>query len=483
MTTHARERVVALFARHYGAPPAEITDVAPDGSSRRYFRMPTSDGQTVIGGYGSDRRENRAFLSFSSALRAAGLPVPEILADNRRQGVWLEEDLGDSTLFDLLSAARTDPTDAFPDGLLALYSSVVRILPRFQVDGGQAVNFRVAYPRRAFDRQSMLWDLNYFKYHFLKLAHVPFDEARLERDFSKLVRFLLEADREHFMYRDFQSRNIMVRDGEPWFIDYQGGRRGALQYDVASLLYDAKADLPAAVRDELLHRYLEALEEVGGADPAGFMRHYLGFVLIRILQAMGAYGYRGFFERKPRFLESVPYAARNLSGLLREGLPISLPELEASLSKIVERWAGDEPQGSEESALRVDVTSFSYRIGYPEDRAGHGGGYVFDCRGITNPGRRAEFAHMTGLDDPVAEFLAAQSEATVFWDGVRHLTESHVDEYRRRSFSSLSIAFGCTGGQHRSVYFAERLARHLSDRYPELEVVVRHRERGSWPTS
>jgi aminoglycoside/choline kinase family phosphotransferase len=480
MTENARDRVARLFARQYGAPPASISAVAADGSARRYFRMPTPEGGTVIGGYGSDRRENRAFLSFSSSFRTAGLPVPEILAENRRQGIWLEEDLGDDSLFDLLAAARSE-SGAFPDEMLELYSAVVRILPRFQVDGGRVVNFRVAYPRRAFDRQSMAWDLNYFKYHFLKLAHVSFDEARLERDFSKLLRFLLEADREHFMYRDFQSRNIMVRAGEPWFIDYQGGRRGALQYDVASLLYDAKADLPSGVREALLHCYVEALEEVAGVDAATFMVHYRGFVLIRIMQAMGAYGYRGFFERKPRFLQSVPYAARNISDFLEEGLPVPLPELEAVFSRIARRWADDESQNGQESALRVDVTSFSYRTGYPEDRAGHGGGYVFDCRGISNPGRRAEFVHMNGLDDPVASFLEAQPEATSFWEGVRRLTESHVEAYRRRSFSSLSIGFGCTGGQHRSVYFAERLTRHLAELYPDLEVVVTHRERGSWP--
>ena len=483
MTADARERVVRLFEREYGGGPSKIVTVASDGSARRYFRLQAPDGGTVIGGYGSDRRENRAFLSFSSSLRAAGLPVPAILAESRRQGVWLEEDLGDQTLFDLLSAARVERDGGFPDDVLELYMDVVRILPRFQIEGARAVNFRLAYPRRAFDRQSMLWDLNYFKYHFLKLAHVPFDEARLERDFSRLVRFLLEADRQHFLYRDFQSRNIMVRDGEPWFIDYQGGRRGALQYDIASLLYDAKADLPAAVREHLLDCYVEALEALAGVGAGEFMVHYRGFVLIRIMQAMGAYGYRGFYERKPRFLQSVPFAARNLSELMEDGLPIPLPELETVFSHVVQRWAGEESASRDESELLVDVTSFSYRIGYPEDRAGHGGGYVFDCRAITNPGRQVEFEHLTGLDEPVARFLEAQPEAGVFWDAVRQMAESHVEAYRRRGFSSLSIGFGCTGGQHRSVYFADRLAGHLSERYPDLQVVVTHRERDTWPAS
>lgn len=478
---NARDRVVRLYTRHFGTGPSGVSEVAGDGSTRRYFRLPHPDGGTLIGGFGPDRRENRAFFSFSAALRGAGLPVPEILADNRREGTWLEEDLGDRTLFDVLSEGRREGPGSFPGDVLALYRRVASLLPRFQVEGARAINFRAAYPRRAFDRQSMLWDLNYFKYHFLKLAHVPFDEARLERDFGKLVRFLLEAEREYFMYRDFQSRNIMIRDGEPWFIDYQGGRRGALQYDLASLLYDAKADLPPVVRSEILEEYLETLEETIPVDRPSFLRHYRGFVLIRIMQAMGAYGYRGFFERKPRFLQSVPYAAGNIAGLLEEGLPIPLPELESVFSHIVDRWARPLTRAEGTSALTVHVTSFSFRHGYPQDLTSHGGGYVFDCRSVTNPGRRSEFAELTGLDEPVAHFLAAQPEAEGFLEAVLRLVDGHVGSYRKRGFASLSVGFGCTGGQHRSVYFAESLARHLKEEHPEIEVVVTHRERGAWP--
>jgi aminoglycoside/choline kinase family phosphotransferase len=484
---NARDRVVRLYERHYGVRPAHVHDVAADGSARRYYRLPTPESGTVIGGYGPDRGENRAFLSFSATLHEAGLPVPGILAVNRRQGTWLEDDLGDSTLFDLLAEARRtgtqgpDAEEAFPEEALAVYRRVIELLPRFQVEGGRILNFRVAYPRRAFDRQSMLWDLNYFKYHFLKLAHVPFDEAKLERDFGKLVRFLLKAPRDHFMYRDFQSRNIMVVEGEPWFIDYQGGRRGALQYDLASLLYDAKADLPPEVRAELLECYLGTLEGMVPVDREPFLGYYRGFVLIRIMQALGAYGYRGFFERKPRFLQSVPFAARNLDALLEEGLPLALPEIESTFSRIVERWAGPDSSAEETPGLSLRVASFSYRNGYPEDTSSHGGGYVFDCRGIPNPGRLAEFVDQTGLDEPVVEFLAARPETEAFWDGVRRLVEAHIDAYRQRGFNSLSISFGCTGGQHRSVYFAERLTRHVRENNPDVNVIVRHRERRGWP--
>lgn len=479
---NARDRVVRLYERHYGVRPTHGSQVAADGSARRYYRLPTPESGTVIGGYGPDRAENRAFFSFSATLREAGLPVPEILAENRRQGTWLEDDLGDTTLFDMLAETRgSDTEEPFPREVLAVYRRVVELLPRFQVDGGRVINFRVAYPRRAFDRQSMLWDLNYFKYHFLKLAHVPFDEARLERDFGKLVRFLLEAPRDHFMYRDFQSRNIMVVESKPWFIDYQGGRRGALQYDLASLLYDAKADLPPEVRAELLECYLDTLEGMVPVDRGTFLDYYRGFVLIRIMQALGAYGYRGFFERKPRFLQSVPFAARNLDALLDEGLPLALPEIESTFSRIVERWAGPESSDQEVPGLSLRLASFSYRNGYPEDRSSHGGGYVFDCRGIPNPGRLDEFVDQTGLDDSVVEFLAARPETEAFWHGVRRLVEAHIDAYRQRGFSSLSIGFGCTGGQHRSVYFAERLAEHVREIYPDVNVILRHREKRGWP--
>lgn len=477
-----RDQVVRLFERHFGARPAHVRELAADGSSRCYYRIPVPEGGTVIGAYGPDRRENRAFLSFASSLRDAGLPVPQVLVADPHEGTWLESDLGDTTLFDALSGAReAEPAGPFPDTMRDVYRRVVTLLPRFQVEGGQAIDFGLAYPRRAFDRQSMMWDLNYFKYHFLKLAQVPFDEARLERDFGKLVRFLLEAERDHFMYRDFQSRNIMLLDGKPWFIDFQGGRRGALQYDLASLLYDAKADLPQDVRDELTECYLGALGELLAVDRARFLDHYRGFVLIRIMQAMGAYGYRGFFERKPRFLQSVPFAARNLARLVEEGLPLELPEIEAAFAEVISRWSAPASAAPEPAGLTVQINSFSFRHGYPEDHAGHGGGYVFDCRAIDNPGRQPAFAELTGLDEPVIDFLEGRSETEAFWQQVRRLAETHIDNYRNRGLSSLSISFGCTGGQHRSVYFAERLAAHLRGAKREVAVAVRHRERSSWP--
>jgi hypothetical protein len=367
---------------------------------------------------------------------------------------------------------------------MPVYERVVEELPRFQLIGGKVVDYSVAYPRAAFDKQSILWDLNYFKYHFLKLAHIPFNEARLEHDFKRLTAFLLRADNRHFLYRDFQSRNVMLRDGEPWFIDYQGGRRGAMQYDIASLLYDAKAAVPEAVREHLLERYLDAVESHLPIDRELFREHYRGYVLVRIMQALGAYGYRGFFERKPRFLQSVPPAVDNIERLLEAGLlSVELPELTA----VFERICASEPLRRRPTrsapGLTVQVGSFSYRHGYPEDHAGHGGGFVFDCRALSNPGRYAEYSALCGCDVPVIEFLERDAQVEEFWDSVRMLVDNQVQTYLKRGFDSLSVYFGCTGGQHRSVYFAERLARHLHERFPQVHVRLAHREEGRWPAT
>ncbi len=474
------DRVVRLFRARYGARPKAIFEVAGDGSARSFFRLVGDDGETAIGVIGPDREENRAFLSFSRTFREIGLPVPEIYGVDEEAGVWLEEDLGDTTLFDALSDARSRDGDRFPEPIVDAYRRVLEFLPRFQIEGGEVIDYGVAYPRAAFDAQSIRWDLNYFKYHFLKLAHVPFSEARLEADFDRLADFLLQADTRHFLYRDFQSRNVMLRGDDPWFIDYQGGRRGALMYDVASLLYDAKADIPDDVRETLLDHYLAVLAEHTEVDPDRFRELYRGYVLVRIMQAMGAYGYRGFFERKPRFLQSVPYAATNIDRIVEAGLPVELPELERVFGRIAERWAHRSGDAAKTSGLTVHIGSFSYKRGYPEDRGGHGGGFVFDCRALPNPGRELEFRAMTGMDQAVIEYIQAAPESEAFWLNVRGLVDRQIRDYLRRSFTSLTVNFGCTGGQHRSVYFAERLARHIEATYPDVTPMVLHREEPYW---
>ncbi|MBI4521378.1 MAG: phosphotransferase [Gemmatimonadetes bacterium] len=443
--------------------------------------MVGDDRATVVGGMGPDREENRAFFGFTRAFRSIDLPVPELLDVDEPAGVWLEQDLGDATLFAALVAAREREGGPFPTAMLRVYEQVVELLPRFQIEGGRVIDYAIAYPRSAFDRQSILWDLNYFKYHFLKLAHVAFHEQRLENDFETLADFLLRADTSHFLYRDFQSRNIMLPGGQPFFIDYQGGRLGAPQYDIASLLYDAKAALPDEVRDHLLDHYLTVLERSLPLQRAAFLEQYRGYVLVRIMQALGAYGYRGFYERKARFLQSVPLAARNIEGLLARGLPVSLPELEQVFAHIVDEWADRVETPEVALGLTVHIGSFSFRQGYPADTSGHGGGFVFDCRAINNPGGLLEYQAMTGRDPDVAAFIEASPTSHDFWQNVRLLVAAQIDEYLKRGFTSLSVHFGCTGGQHRSVYFAERLATYIRHETPQVTVRLTHHEERNWP--
>jgi hypothetical protein len=317
--------------------------------------------------------------------------------------------------------------------------------------------------------------LNYFKYYFLKLAHIPFHEQELENDFATLTAFLLQAPAEYFLYRDFQSRNIMVRDGEPWFIDYQGGRRGALHYDLASLLVDAKANLPPEFREQLIDVYLDVLTPLVPVNRSGFMAHFDAFTLIRILQAMGAYGYRGFYERKPHFLQSVPYAVRNLERLLNSSqFPLRLPALFAALEQVIRSDAWSETVPAAEP-LTVRIESFSYRRGLPADVSGHGGGFIFDCRLLPNPGREPQFADRAGDEPETEAWLERHPEVRLFFSRVLELVSQSIEAYRARHFTSLSVGFGCTGGQHRSVYLATQLARELGSR-AGLRVELQHRD-------
>jgi aminoglycoside/choline kinase family phosphotransferase len=383
----------------------------------------------------------------------------------------LEEDLGNTTLYEFLSKNRKAATIAAP--VVEAYQKVVAILPRFQVEAGRDVNYEVCYPISSFDRQSVAWDLNYFKYYFLRLAGVPFNEQALEDDFGRLTDFLMSADRHYFLYRDFQSRNIVLRDGQPFFVDYQGGRKGALQYDIASLLFDAKADLPPALRQELLDHYLDALSGYIKVDREAFMKHYYAYVYVRILQALGAYGFRGFYERKQHFLQSVPFAMKNLRWLLHHvTLPIELPTLLAAFQSMLasEKLLGLAGQAE---SLMLRIFSFSFHQGTPKDETGHGGGFVFDGRSLPNPGREDRFKALTGKDTPVIEYLNQQESVHQFLASVMSLVDASVNSYRERGFKNLMVSFGCTGGQHRSVYLAEQLARHFRSRNG-VEVAVRH---------
>jgi aminoglycoside/choline kinase family phosphotransferase len=461
-----------LFVQHFSLPVARVQPLRDHlgASGRRIIRL-IGQGQTAIGILYGVREENVAFIEFSRHFRQHGLPVPEIYAEDLSQGAYLQEDLGDTTLFEFLSKTRSGAAVA-PESV-EVYRKVVALLPRFQVEAGRDLNYKLCYPRDSFDRQSITWDLNYFKYHFLKLAGVAFNEQALEDDFGRLTDFLLGANRDYFLYRDFQSRNIMLRDDRPFFLDYQGGRKGALQYDIASLLYDAKADLPPDLRQELLDHYLASLANFIPLDREVFMRHYYAYVYVRIMQALGAYGFRGFYERKPLFLQSVPYALKNLRWLLLNvKLPIEVPTLLATFESLL---VSDTMQsvGSQPGNLAVRVQSFSFHQGMPRDEGGHGGGFVFDVRSLPNPGREERYKNLTGKDAPVINYLMQQESVHQYLAHVVALVDASVSNYQSRGFKNLSVSFGCTGGQHRSVFFAEQLAAHLAGR-GGMEVVVRH---------
>jgi aminoglycoside/choline kinase family phosphotransferase len=463
-----------LFEQHFHSPVERVQPLQGQlgGSGRNISRLAGANF-SAIGILYAVHEENVAFLEFSRHFRRHGLPVPEIYEEDLAHGAYLEEDLGDTTLFEFLSKNRTGQ-DIAPE-VVEAYRQVVALLPRFQIEAGRDLNYKVCYPRASFDRQSIAWDLNYFKYYFLRLAGISFNEQALENDFHHLSKFLLSAPRDYFLYRDFQSRNVMWREGRPYFLDYQGGRKGALQYDIASLLFDAKADLPPELRQQLLEHYLDTLAHFIDFERAAFLQHYYAYVYVRLMQALGAYGFRGFYERKTHFLESVPYALKNLRWLLHNvKLPLALPALTDAFKSMLgsEKLQSLASQGKN---LVVRVFSFSFHRGQPKDEAGHGGGFVFDARSLPNPGREEGLQTLTGKDAPVVDYLNEYDSVRQFLAAAMTLVDATVDNYLRRGFKSLMVSFGCTGGQHRSVYLAEQLAKHLLGR-PELEVVVRHLE-------
>jgi aminoglycoside/choline kinase family phosphotransferase len=463
-----------LFEQHFHRPADQVRALQGQlgGSGRIIVRLSAED-VSAIGIQYPIREENVAFIEFSRSFRRHGLPVPEIYGEDLAQGAYLEQDLGDLTLFEFLGKNRSGDVIGAP--AVEAYRRVVATLPRFQVEAGRDLNYKVCYPRASFDRQSIAWDLNYFKYYFLRLAGVPFNEQDLEHDFGRLTKFLLSADRDYFLYRDFQSRNVMLLDAEPYFLDYQGGRKGALQYDIASLLYDGKADLPPQLRQELLDYYLECLGRFIPLNRAAFMEHYYAYVYVRILQALGAYGFRGFYERKTHFLQSVPYALKNLRWLAANvKLPLALPSLMAALDNIA---ASEKLQAlsAPTQRLTVRIFSFSFHREMPVDPSGNGGGFVFDARSLPNPGREEQFKKLTGRDAPVIEYLEHLDEVHQFLSNSESLVGATVAAYQRRGFTDLMVSFGCTGGQHRSVYLAEQMARHLRG-VPGVDVVLQHVE-------
>lgn len=454
-----------------GTAAAQVTELPSSGSNRRYFRLSDAEGKkSLIGVLGTSEEENRAFIYMARHFAEKGIPVPEVLAVSDDGMAYLQTDLGDTLLFNEIEKGRL--TRSFSVHEKELLAKTISKLPDIQFAGAENMDFGVCYPAVEFDERSIMWDLNYFKYCFLKATGLEFQEDRLEDDFNAMSKVLMKSGAgKTFMYRDFQSRNVMIRDGEPWFIDFQGGRRGPFYYDVASFLWQAKANLPDGLRHELLEVYLESLNKYIPISREEFFATLRHFVLFRTLQVLGAYGFRGYFEKKPHFMQSVPYAIANLRALLDKPYD-EYPYLNELLHRLVnlKQFTDDMKR-----KLTVRVLSFAYKKGIPNDTSGNGGGFVFDCRAINNPGKYERYKPFTGLDSQVIKFLEDDGEVLTFLDHCYALTDASIARYIERGFTNLMIAYGCTGGQHRSVYCAQHTAEHIARKF-NIKVELVHRE-------
>ncbi|MBQ8220352.1 MAG: phosphotransferase [Bacteroidaceae bacterium] len=461
-----------LFLQHTGEDAQTCKTLTPAGSNRRYYRL-AAGKSSAIGVVGTSLRENEAFFAIATQLRSKGVNIPEVYAISNDRLCYLQQDLGDTSLFDLLMKAQLKGSYGLEE--MELLRKVMRLLPDIQWKGANGFDFTCCYPSESLNRRNIQWDLHYFKYCFLKATGLEFEEELLEDDFDRMAEMLLCNDCSTFMYRDFQSRNVMIHDGEPWFIDFQGGRRGPMEYDLVSFLWQARANFTPAMRKELIEEYIQSAMRYTEIDKATFGKRLTLFVLFRTLQVLGAYGYRGYFEHKLHFMQSIPLAMDNLRALMAEEEFPELPYLCILLQQMVSlpKFA----PYKEDTELTVRIYSFSYRKGIPDDDSGNGGGFVFDCRAIHNPGRYDEYKLLTGRDEPVRIFLDSEKAMQEFLRNTYSMVDYAVEKYLSRGFKNLMVSFGCTGGQHRSVYSAEHLAHHLAEKYG-VRVILTHREQG-----
>ena len=461
-----------LFEKYTGQTVSEINEMNSSGSNRRYFRL-RGGRISVVGVIGTNRDENNAFIALSRHFGEKGINVPKVLSVSTDGMAYIQEDLGDSVLYQEVSHGReSGEYSSYERDLLC---KVVEKLPKIQFKGAEGLDFNICYPEPAFGERMILFDLNYFKYCFLKATGLDFNEVRLQDDFEKFKTDLLEDMGDTFMYRDFQARNVMLKDDVPYFIDFQGGRRGPIYYDVASFIWQARARYPEDLKQEMLSAYLRSVRTyLPDLDEARFRGKLRQFVLFRNLQTLGAYGFRGYFEKKPHFLASVPFAIDNLRRLLRTPFD-KYPYLNEVLTKLTTMQQFYEI--AEDRRLEVSIYSFAYKKGVPVDTSGNGGGYVFDCRAVNNPGKYEYYRQFNGMDKEVVKFLEDDGEILFFLDNVYRLVDVHVKRFIERKFTHLQVCFGCTGGQHRSVYCAEHLAEHLSDKF-DIKISLTHRELG-----
>lgn len=468
------QSIKELYREYSGGSECEVVKLPQSGSIRYYFRLFDGD-KTLIATYGDNVKENNTFIYFSRLFREKGHPVPEIFTVNNEGTIYLQEDFGDTSLLKELE------TKGFVPEVYELFKKSLKALAYLQINGDDGLDYSKCITSHEFGKQAILTDLLYFKYYFLDTLQLPYDKEKLLEDFEDLSTYLARVDYKYFMYRDFQSRNIMVKDGEVHFIDYQGGMKGALQYDVASMLWQARAELPEEWKASLLDYYIDCVDELINRelDTQRFVSQYYGYVLIRMLQVLGAYGFRGLFERKAAFLTSIPTALRNLKWFCEhKSFGIVLPEFKKILlqvvsDEIIQKF--ETVKATKDTPLVVEINSFSYKRAIPEDVSGNGGGFVFDCRGIMNPGRFEEYKHLTGKDKKVIDFLEQRTRMNEFINHVINIIDISVEDYIKRGFENLQINFGCTGGQHRSVYAAEAIARHLKTKF-NVKTRVRHKE-------
>ena len=504
------EKLVELYDMWHNSMPVNTVRLAGAGSNRAYYRLFDEEGNSIVGVVGTSRDENHAFIYLSEHFTKRQLPVPQILAVSDDGLRYLQTDLGEVSLFDAIRGGR-EAGGRYNLDEQELLKRTIRQLPNIQIRGARELDWQNCYPQPEFDEDSVLFDLNYFKYCFLKPSDLDFNELKLEANFRLFAKDLTSEQCDSFMYRDFQARNVMLdTGGNPFFIDYQGGRKGPFYYDLASFLWQASARYSNKLRRELVLEYYNALQQYIEVPS---VRHFVArlslFVLFRTLQVLGAYGFRGYFKRKKHFLDSIPPAMDNLRALLKLGEDVfPYPYMMDMLRRLTDmpRYAHiEEPAVSRadgykttdknvysahpqdgpatfskydgKGPLRVRVFSFSYRKGIPADESGNGGGYVFDCRSTHNPGRYEPYKKLTGLDEPVIRFLEDDGEILTFLESVYKLADAHVQRYIDRGFTDLMFSFGCTGGQHRSVYSAQHLAEHIHNKYG-IEVHVCHREQG-----
>lgn len=466
------KQIENLFKQYTRHAPTDIYELPSSGSNRRYFRV-TGGGITLIGAKGTSVDENIAFIEIAKHFRLKGLAVPQVLCASEDKIYYLQEDLGDITLFNSVAAGRESGNYSAEE--VALLKKAVACLPKIQFEGGKGLDYSVCFPQPEFDERMVSFDLNYFKYCFLKTTGLEFSEIKLYEDFRKISGDLLgNMNEETFMYRDFQARNVMLVNGDPYFIDFQGGRKGPFYYDLASFVWQAKANYSEELKGELIKTYRDALSVYRNIPDEEFNKKLRLFVLFRTMQVLGAYGFRGYFEKKPHFLQSVPFAIDNLRKLIKEPFT-EYPYMQELLERLTTMRQFSDLRV--ERKLEVKIFSFSYKKGIPVDESGNGGGYVFDCRAIENPGKYEHYKHFTGLDQEVIKYLEDDGGIKKFLSHVYDLADAHVKRYMERKFTNLMFAFGCTGGQHRSVYCAQHLAEHLSNKY-NISVKVIHREQG-----